>query len=322
MQEKSSNTKLPENIAKNLVFIDGICRCGKSAFSSIIPSFESFEHLQISNILENMVPAVMLGGVEKDSAKMMIRLELNELSYNLQLSRNVNFRKSDQTGIANYREPKIYFDRLEALEGNNVVNSIRTNANSIPFQTHNMMVNLDIVNSLDLDYKILEIYRNPIDNIYSCWARGWGERFSHDPRSFTLRTSYNESLYPWFCFGIEEKIINLNQYERCVIMFTNLLNSCIEKQKEASNPEKIITIFFEDMFKSPDYEISKIGAFLGKSITNYTAKFIEDARFPRELDLIKRKEKLSILKKNVAPEIFDLLISMAEYYESEGYGLR
>jgi hypothetical protein len=322
MSEKFNKTPLPENIAKNLVFIDGISRCGKSIFSSIIPSFERFEHLQVSTTLENIIPAIALGGVERDTARMLLRIELNQLSYNIQLSRNVNFRKTDQTGITNYKEPEVYLDRLNIVEGDDIVNLLRTKSNSIPFQTHNLMPNLDIVNDLRLDYKILEIYRHPIDNLYSWWTQGWGIRFDNDPRSFTFLHSYNEKLLPWFCEGKDEQISISNPYEKCILMGADLIKKSIDKQKKSTNPEKIITIFFEDMLRSPNHEIKKLENFLGKNKTKHTSKFIEHANCPRRLDTQKRAEKLKIFKGNISPEIFDLLIALSEYYEKDHYGLQ
>ena len=52
-----------ENIAHNLIFIDGLTRSGKSFFSGIIPSLERVEHIQFHTLLEHVVPAVGLGSL-------------------------------------------------------------------------------------------------------------------------------------------------------------------------------------------------------------------------------------------------------------------
>ena len=41
------NFTLNESLARNLVFIDGLTRSGKSVFSSIISSFENMEHIPL-----------------------------------------------------------------------------------------------------------------------------------------------------------------------------------------------------------------------------------------------------------------------------------
>jgi hypothetical protein len=315
------NYPLPENLAKNLIFIDGIPRCGKSLFSSIISSFESMEHIQFFNLFEQVIPSVKLGGTNIGFAKSLLRISLNELAYDLQLSRNVNFRADDQTGIDNYKEPGIYRNRLKVKEGDEVVDFIRNHEILIPFQTHDLMVNLDIVDDLQIDYKMIELYRNPIDNLYSWWTRGWGERFCKDPRAFTLLISHGEIPLPWYCAGYEEWVVDLNPYEKCCMIGMDLIRRSVEKQKNANHPERIMTIRFEEIVQRPKNQLKRISKFINKSETKFTAKFVSAARCPRVLDLQDRKRKLAIFKNNIDPKLFNELSEMAENYERDTYGL-
>jgi hypothetical protein len=309
------------NIAKNLVFLDGITRCGKSIFSSVISSFEDMEHIQFMNQLEMIIPAVSLDGIKREYAKNILRISLNELAYNIQLSRNINYREKDQTGIQNYKKPEIYMDRLNVDEGDNIVNLILNNDIHIPFQTHDLMVNLDVVDAMELDCKIIELYRNPIDNIYSWSTRGWGERFGRDPRSFTLLFDHDGELFPWYCSGYEQKIAVLNPHEKCVMMGVDLIKRSIDQQNNAKHSKKIMTVLFEDMVQSPSEQLKRIERFLGKNKTKYTDKFVTDARCPRVLDPKDRKNKLAVLKENVNSDLFDELVVLAESYERDAYGL-
>jgi hypothetical protein len=315
------NYPLPENLAKNLIFIDGIPRCGKSLFSSIISSFESMEHIQFFNLFEQVIPSIKLGGTNIGFAKSLLRLSLNELAYDLQLCRNVNFRADDQTGIDNYKEPDIYRNRLKMKEGDEVVNFIRNNEILIPFQTHDLMVNLDIVDDLCIEYKMIELYRNPIDNIYSCWAKGWGERFCRDPRAFTLNISHGEIPLPWYCAGYEERVADLNPYEKCCMIGMDLINRSVENQKNAKQPDKIMAITFEEMVQRPQGQLERISKFINKNTTKYTSDFVQAARCPRVLDPKDREQKLSVFKNNISSILFDELLELAEYYERDTYGL-
>ena len=62
------DSNLVENIAKNLVFIDGVTRCGKAIFSSLISSYEDMEHIQFLSVLDQIIPSVALGGLDNDYA--------------------------------------------------------------------------------------------------------------------------------------------------------------------------------------------------------------------------------------------------------------
>jgi len=310
------------NLAKNLIFIDGITRCGKSVFSSIISSFEDMEHIQFYNLIELVIPSVKLSGVNEKFARNILRSSFNELAYNIQISRNVNFRKNDQTSIYKYKEPSIYINRLDIDEGDSVVENILNNDFHLPLQTHDLMVNLDVVDLMELDYKIIELYRNPIDNIYSWWARGFGERFASDPREFTLLIEHADKKFPWYVLGYEEKIADLNPYERCVMMGVDLIERSIKQQKYAKFPEKILTINFEDMVQNPKNQIKRLEKFLGKNKTQYTETFISEANCPRVLDYEDRKNKLQIFEDNVNSELFASLVSLTDSYEKDVYGLQ
>ena len=315
------NFPLNENLARNLVFIDGLGRSGKSIFSSIISSFENMEHIQIKYLIEQIIPSIKLGGTDIGFAKALLRFYLSELAYNLQLSRNVNFRESDQTGIDNYKEPDIYRDRLKIEDGDETVDFIRNNEILIPFQTHDLMVNLDVVDDLCIDYRIIELYRNPIDNLYSWWTRGWGERFGSDPRAFTLLISHGETPLPWYCAGYEEKVVDLNPYEKCCMIGMDLINRSVENQKNAKHPDKIMTITFEEMIQRPQRQLERISKFINKGTTKYTSEFVQAARCPRVLNPKDREQKLSVFKNNISSILFDELVGLAEYYERDTYGL-
>jgi len=248
-------------------------------------------------------------------------LSLTELAYNLQLSRNVNFRGEDQTGIYNYKDPDVYINRLSLNEGDEIIEFILSNNIHIPFQTHDLMVNLDVLNCMDLDYKMIELLRNPIDNLYSWWIKGLGERFSNDIREFTLPVEYKGFSFPWYCHGYEEEVIDLNPYERCIKIGINLIERSIDQYKNSKNKDKIIIILFEDMVQNPNYQLNRIEDFLGLQTTKYTNKFISEAKCPRVLNPKDRNDKLSIFKENVSPDLFENLVSLTNSYEKDTYGL-
>lgn len=313
---------LHENIAKKVVFIDGITRCGKSMFTGIIPSLENMEHVQFHNVLEHVIPAVSLGWADCEFAKSFFRMNLNELRYNLQLSRGVNFRPDDQSGIPNYRNPKIYEDRLKRPEGDEIVDELRRSGHITPFQTHDILVNLEHLNKLDIQYQMLELFRHPIDNAYSWWTRGWGVRFGTDPRAFTLTIEYEGQQLPWYCAGYEEKWLGMNPADRCIYTSLDLIKRSVDQYLKTSLKNLICIITFEDFCSQPDIELDKICKFLGTQRTRETSSYIQSARCPRKLDPADRKNKLQKFKSLCSNEIMSELLRMSDSYESNLYGLK
>lgn len=313
---------LYENIARNLIFIDGVSRSGKALFNGIIPSLENIEHLQIYILPELFLPAVSLGLVDIEYARAVLRIHMNELVYNIRLSRNVNFRLTDETGIFNYSQPQLYYERLLKKEGDAVVEELRSDDRFTFFHAHDLMVNLKCFNKLGIDYKMMEIFRNPVDNCYSWWTRGWGERFGVDPRSFTFCIDHKGKIVPWYCAGYEEEWLRLNPMERCVRMVTDLVLRSVKQYKESGDKSRIHVLTFEDFVQRPEEELEKICSFLGTRMTDYTPHFIHKAKCPRVLNPKDREKKLTELKAVVSKRIFDLLMETTKSYEKDLYGIR
>ena len=125
-----------ENIAKKLIFVDGVSRNGKSLFVGILPSLERVEHINVIFLLEQTLPAVSLGILDAQYLKVLMRLHLNELAYNIQIGRNVNFRYTDHTGVLNYKDPQVYYKRLSSKEGDTIAEKLLYSDHFIPFKTH------------------------------------------------------------------------------------------------------------------------------------------------------------------------------------------
>jgi len=310
-----------ENIAKNILFIDGITRVGKSLFSGIIPSLNKMEHIQFFWAIERIVPAVSLDTLDISFAKSLIRTEMNEMAYNIKLSRNVNFRYDDQTGVLNYKDPKLYFNRLNKSEGKGVVEELRQTDWFIPIQSHDLMVNLEYLDKMDIDYHMIELFRHPVDTIYSWWQRGWGERFSNDPQSGTLSLVYNDSIVPWYCAGFEEEWLNLNPVERCVHLVLFLTYKSIEQYNKARDKERIFLITFEDFVEKPDQKIMEICSFLGTTTTEYTKQFVSQSKCPRVINIKDREDKLKEIRSRTSNNLFNEICKISDEYEDNCYNL-
>ena len=313
---------LQENICHNLLFVDGITRCGKSIFSSVIGSLEGVEHLRFSTLLEHVVPSLYFGQADPAFVASSMRTVFNEYAYETLLSRNANFRPDDQTSVLNYYDPKLYIDRLCREEGTGVVDELRGKSRIFPYQTHDLMVHLEYLDSMQFDYKMIELYRHPVDNIYSWYTRGWGERFFDDPTSFTLSIEHDGKILPWYCAGYEAEWCALNPMERCVRTVVDLLEQAVEQHKKAAQPDRILTLTFEDMVERTDGEMARIYAFLDRGPTAWTGHFLQQANCPRVLDPAARQAKLDTLRDGISPELFGSVVAISASYEDGLYGLR
>ena len=312
-----------EDISLPLVFIDGITRCGKSALSKVVPSLTRMEHIQFAEELELIVSGLSLGGLRTDYAAAFLRSHLNQKSYNLHISRNLNFRPADQTGVVNYKYPKLYQERLTLEEGPKNVERCRNSDHYLPMQTHDLLANIGLIQNLGLDFRMLSLWRNPVENIYSWWTRGWGERFNNrDATNFSLLIEDEEkNVYPWYVAGSHRQTLELNSPEKCISVACEMINRCVEGYQNQADKGRVLLMFFEDICIDPNLELERICNFLNVETTEHTAPALSQARFPREIVQSQIDEKILAFRNAVRPALFDRLMQTQEDYLSNRYGL-
>ena len=310
-------------LLKKPVLIDGITRSGKSILSGIISSLKNAEQIKFFTYFEHIIPALSFKSINLEYAKTQIRLELNELAYNTFLGRNVNLRHEEQTSLSNQPHKKYYIKRFKRKEGEQIVNQLNKTENFFPFQTHELMPNIKYLNSLNINHKIIEIYRDPVDNIYSWIRLEWGKRFSEDQRSFTLNkfNKKNKKNYPWFCNSYASHWFRLNNYEKCAYSVCDLIERSVKAQKSNKYKSKVLTLSFENFYINPNQNLKRICTFLNTEKTSYTNKELVKANCPRKENLNDRKNKENFIRDRVSRKIFNKIMNIQYSYNKNLYGL-
>lgn len=312
---------LQEDLTPNLLFIDGLTRCGKSIFSPLIGTFEETEQLRFFNLLEQLIPAITLGSIEIGFARSLIRTQLNEFIYDIKLSRNANFRRGDQTSIYSHPEFESYELRLKKNDGDAVVTEIQNSRHILPIMLHDAMASIDAYIDLGLKFKMIEIYRHPVDLIISQYKQGWGRRFGNDPRAFTLTISKNNLLYPWYALKNEERWDSYSELERTVWMTITLLERSILNHKKLSSSDNVLTLRYEDLVTNPSPVISRVSDFISKRHTQHTWKTLTDSNIPRNIDIDRRSANLRLLDQGIRDELRNSLSQLVDSFELNCYGV-
>ena len=311
-----------ECLARNLIIVDGITRCGKSMLDPIISSLERVELVKTLYLLEHILSGMILGSIDEMYAKALVRVSLNEVVYFNRIGRNANFRPEDNSSIFNYKEPKKYYKRLFIKDGDEVIEKLRREDNYFLLRTHNIMANLELFDKFEIPYRMLQLFRHPIDNIYSWYERGWGERIGNDPRALAITPDFKGARVPWYCVDREEEWLSLNPYERCVRDASFLIKRSVAQYRKLVSKRNILILTFEEFLHNPHGELKRICEFLNTTTSLYTPIFLEKERAPRVINPSDRERKLLELEQNVNKEIFSQLNELSRSYESNLYGLR
>ncbi len=306
-------------ISKKIVLVNGISRTGKLLLGGLVSSFNNTEHFDLGENLEHIFPAIKFGKIDKNYAKSFIHNYLNQLVYNKYISRNINFRSKDRTGVNKSRNPKIYYKRLKINDGDAIVNKIKKDNPVFPLVTHELAANLDIIKKLKLNVKFIEILRDPIDIVYSWYKKGWGKRFGKDQRTFSLLIKKKNKIYPWFSNFNNEKIKKENEVEKCINYILTLTRISIPHLKK--NKKTIFITTYESLTKNTKNELIKIAKFLGTNTNKKTLEFIKREKCPIGVDNSTTK-KIFFLKKRCSPKRFKEILKLQSYYKKNLYGLR
>lgn len=309
-----------EPLVKNIVFIDGIPRTGKLMTGALVSSLNRMESLEFGETFEHFLPALKLKKCTFDFAKSYLCNYLNQLIYNKMISRNVNFRSTDRTGIPNYFNPKVYEKRLKMEEGDIVLKRIKKRKLILPFITHDIMVNYSIFSRLKINVKYIQIFRDPIDIAYSWYKRGLSNRYGNDPRIFTLLLKKHKKPYPWYLYNFSKSFIKMNNCERSIYYVILLTKKSIKEYKKI-NKKKIYLTTYEKMVEETSKEVKKISKYLNTSFSKKTLSFIKKEKLPKKLKNTIRLKKLIFLKNKVNPKIFKKLVSLSKKYNKNLYGL-
>jgi len=322
-------------IKKNkLLFIDGATRSGKSAICQTIIALTKTEHVDIDYNFEYIFAGVVKKKINLKFAKEYLDSYFSRYTYDKILGRNINFRKDDFSGIYNFYKPKIYLDRIKKdvkfknyhylkttkqkkVKNDNILKELNSSIRYFPIQSHYLLENYNILNKLDLNFRLIKLIRHPVDNIYSYLMRGWGKIIKINKNNKYKNATYNilhKKIYiPWYLNIDERKYLNYNSTDRSVY---SILQS-FKKTKKIKKNNKILILNFDHLCLNPEKEISKICIFLDVKKRPSLNSYIRRANLPRAIDLFNRKKKYNyIVKKLKEKSLKKLLDKEIRFFET------
>ena len=181
------------------------------------------------------------------------------------------------------------------------------------------MVNYEIFEGLLPEAKVIEIYRNPVLNIRSCYLKGYGARFGNDPRFFTLTLSEGFEPVPWYAESKESLWRSFNTMERCVWMVTHLIRKSISEQR-LSHSNLVLTISHEDLVQETDKIVDGIETFIGQKRTAATSIQLLKQECPRKIDTNIEKQFLRDIRSLTRKSLVTDLESLVEDFNDNVYG--
>jgi len=321
---KLSNKK---PLIKNVVFISGLTRSGKSLMLPIISSFNNTGKVNVDFDLEQIPMIHHLGELKDDVAKYLLQSRMNSAIYDDAIGRNSNFRPNDYTSVWQNKNPMEYVQRLFLQDGDAVINKLSQEDTIFPMMVHNGLWHADIWFKALPDLKFIHMQRNPIDIVFSWIRKGYGGEMYHNPRLNIVTYQFKETLVPYYAFGWEDVYLSLPNIDRIIYMVKYIRTAHEETYQNLDDNFKnqILFISHQDLITKTEDCLQKVANFIGEGPSLDTSTVLLEQNCPRSFNKKtpfstnnkSREEKLIEIKTLVSPEAYNLLLNMNKQFESQ-----
>jgi len=281
-----SNNSLP--LAKKVVIVDGMIGGGKNLLSSIVSSLPNVEMWLYKSEIEHVCALHYLGHISLDAAKTLINKLTEEEIYNQSISRNVNFKPSDHSGLFYASRPFRYIKRL-FRSPSKARESLKKEMPILNLMTHvNTSYSKPLFEALGERLVYIRVSRHPM-SVYMLkhnkkWNEYWttGDRIG--PILYNTYDKKNHSIdLPFYAKNIEKIYIDANSTDRAIMLIDQWIRNSDNFIDEVIKSSKatILEVPYEKFVFQPRPYVEKIASSLGVKINSVTNKEMRRQGVPR-----------------------------------------
>ena len=164
-QENKSFKLIRKNrLCNELVFADGIGSSGKGMLSHILSSLTRVEKQSNHTPFDYISYIHWLGKISDDAASTYLQTEADQQLYHIMMSRDVNFRPKDSTGVMQNAFRWKYFARLFMREGDAVIDRIKKERPILNEAPHDALRSAPLFfSTFGKSLRIIYVIRNPYE---------------------------------------------------------------------------------------------------------------------------------------------------------------
>ncbi|MES3037954.1 MAG: hypothetical protein V4736_08610 [Bdellovibrionota bacterium] len=321
-----------KHLAEEILFIDGSWGTGKSILGPVLGSFDRVEKQKIDHIFEYVATLDYLGKIQRDAAKSLLGMYADIDLFNSLISREVNLRWNDDSGILNNPKAFSYIKRLFMSDGDIIKSRIGNERPILQIMSHHLLHVADsIFDTFGNRVKFVEMVRHPVYMV-SHWYN-YLHRVGADEREFNIWLKGNNQTLPWFIEN-ETEFNELNRMDRVIYSLSKLdamLDSSIQKHRE-----NILVIPFELFVTDPNPFVTSIQTFLNAKPTSALSKVLRRQKVPRKVlsagrghksygwsekeiensDVADYQSRLDFVAANATPIWVDRLLKLGAKYQA------
>lgn len=284
-KEKTIELVRMNRLCQEIVFADGIGSSGKGMLSHILSSLSRVEKQSNHTPFDYIAYIHWLGKITDDAASLYLKTEADQQMYHIMMSRDVNFRPKDSTGVMQNAFRWKYFARLFMREGDDVIERIRQERPILNEAPHDALRSAPFFfRTFGSTLRIIYVIRNPYELILDWQRRGFGQRIGTDPREFQFSVQIDGRIVPMFMMHYDEfDYRTMNAMERLTLM----IHFCVKTNMEGflacpqEHRSQILITSFDNLCLEPMRVVEKVCRFLGVEKTGKTLKTLKHENLPR-----------------------------------------
>ena len=285
-KKKFINLHRKNTLLEKVILVDGQPGNGKSMLSVLLSSMQNIEHTRYSYLLEHICSLHYMQLIDNNVADVLIKLDLDNLIYDLIMGRNLNFRYKDLTSIFNSTKKIENFKRLFTEGDDSVPKIIKNKKPILNLIVHNFMqTGLPLFEAYKNKVFLIDLVRHPLYMVVQQHLYKLDHYEADDQsRNFTIDILKNGKQVPYWNYKNDLYDINSSPIEQVISDIYSLTKSQEDFRKKNSVlfAKQIITIPFEKFVFSPNNYLEEIQSKFEISPSKTLPKLMKLHKLPRK----------------------------------------
>jgi hypothetical protein len=311
------------NTFKNkIIIIDGQGRSGKNLISVLLSTMKNVEKMRLDSQFDYFPRYYSLGKMTKDAFLTALKIEADEKLFYTMISRDVNFRYSDYSGVFKQGKRLQYFKRLFFMSDKEAVDILEKGEVIFQEMTHDALQFANLYfEAFENRLGMIHVLRDPIGNIFEQDKRSFGERIGVDPREFQLTYDYNGQSVPLMALGMEDEYLCANPTERLVMMVNSMFHKNISGYLNLTEEQKsnIFFIDFEDFVVNPLKYTANLERFVGSKFGRSYNRILKRENCPRIIDPFTRQKRICDISSKISSKYKAMLNDLVHEYDQKNW---
>ena len=304
----------------SVIIIDGQGRSGKNLISVLLSTMSRMEKMRLDSQVDYIPRYYFLGKFSFDAAIAALRTEFDEKYYYNAISRDVNFRLSDYSGVMKQGKRFEYFKRLLLPADQAAVERLIEQAPIFQEMTHDgLHVASLYFAALGQRLKMIHVFRDPVGNIYEQNIRDFGTRIGNDPREFQLTHTWGKYTVPIMAIGHEDEYLSGNPTERLILIVDAMFRYNTQGYLDLLEDQKkqVFFIEFEDFLINPYPHMRDMESFVGELFGKSSKRIMRRENVPRVIDPSKRLCQIDNIMENISENYKAIFMKLIHDYDKK-----